>query len=37
MLRIVAILVLALSIPHSTVGTNPYAQNIACVNDRVSG
>ena len=29
MLRIAAILVLALSMPHSTVNTNPYAQNIA--------
>lgn len=29
MLRIVAILVLALSIPHSTTSTNPYTQNIA--------
>jgi hypothetical protein len=29
MLRVVAILVLALSIPHSAVSQNPYAQNIA--------
>lgn len=29
MLKVVAILILALSIPHSTVSPNPYAQNIA--------